>query len=90
VLIGYENEQFLVNLPYNTGNGYIAMNELCASYAVMFFLSELVRYHPHRLDDVAETRDGWPLGSFVKSCPTVVLRMMLNAITGRTIILSRV
>ena len=82
-------QQFSINLPYDSGGAYTPMNALCALYAVMFFLSELVRYHPHRLDYVGETKDGWLVESFAKTCPIEMLRYLLNAITGRTMILKR-
>jgi YaaC-like Protein len=81
--------EFILSLPYDTGSGFVPMSELVATYAVIFFLSELVRYYPERLDYIAETRDGWLVESFVRSFPTQMLRLMLSATLGRTIILKR-
>jgi hypothetical protein len=81
--------QFVLSLPYETGIAFMPMTELVATYAVIFFLSELTRYYPERLDHIAETRDGWLAESFVKSFPIQMLRLMLSATLGRTIILKR-
>lgn len=84
-----EDSQFVLNLPYDTGSGFFPMSEMVATYAVIFFLSELVRYYPERLDHISETNDGWVVESFVRSFPTHMLRFMLTATLGRTVILKR-
>jgi hypothetical protein len=88
-VVHHDDAEFTLSLPYDTGTGFLPMSELVASYAVIFFLSELVLYYPERLDRVAETHDGWLIESFVRSFPTQMLRLMLNAILGRTIVLKR-
>jgi hypothetical protein len=62
---------------------------MAISYIIVFFLCELVRYYPDRLDDVAETNAGWLIESFVKSAPTLMLRLMLNAVLRRNFLIRR-
>jgi hypothetical protein len=83
------NHQFVLHAPCEATTGPIPMSEMLATYAAVFFLSELVRYHPDVLDDVAEMRDAWLVESFVRSVPSHMLRMMLPVVLNRTVLLDR-
>jgi hypothetical protein len=61
---------------------WIAMNEEISIYAIMYFVSELIRYHSDYLEAV---NSGWILKSFVESCPLRFLRIMTSRIYGYTI-----
>jgi predicted transcriptional regulator len=63
------------------------MNELAASYAVMYFLSSMVRYHPDYMDRISESSDAWLVESFVKSAPLPILREMVAAAVGYTLVI---
>jgi hypothetical protein len=79
--------QFCLSLPYSTPQGAIPMNELAASYAVMYFLSSMVRYHPDYMDRISESSDAWLVESFVKSAPLPILREMVAAAVGYTLVI---
>ena len=59
------------------------LNGEIAIYAVMFYLSELVRYRPDLLDNLLEQDAGWLLESFVECCPLTFLHAMVYKITGQ-------
>lgn len=76
-----------VNLPTDkTNNGL--MNEEIAIYAVMFFMSEIVRYRPDYLDKILSSKASWLLESFVETCPLKFLRAMVFRILGKVVVLS--
>jgi hypothetical protein len=79
--------QFCVGLPYGAATGTIPMNELAASYAVMYFLSSVVRYHPDYMDHIGEATDAWLIESFAKSAPLPLLRQLVAAALGYTLII---
>ena len=79
--------QFCVGLPYEAATGTIPMNELAASYAVMYFLSSVVRYHPDYMDYIGESTDAWLIESFAKSAPLSLLRQLVAAALGYTLII---
>jgi len=81
---------FCFGMPYATGTGSHPMSELAAAYAVMYFLSSLVRYHPDYMDRIAESTDAWLIESFVKSAPLLLLRQMVAASLGYTLIIENV
>jgi hypothetical protein len=64
---------------------WIAMNEEISIYAIMYFVSELLRYHSDYLEHVLRTNSGWVLKSFVESCPLRFLRIMTSRIYGYTV-----
>ncbi len=81
--------EFLLDVPYMTGGLSLPMNEAIASYAIMFFLSSLVRYHPEYMDSIAESSDAWIIESFAKSAPLAMLRYMTANVLGYTLIIQR-
>ena len=48
-------DEFLLCLPYTADGLSLPLNEMIACYAIMFFLSSLVRYHPDYIDTIAES-----------------------------------
>jgi hypothetical protein len=79
--------QFCIGLPYSTAAGLVPMNELVASYAVMYFLRSVVRYHPDYMDKIGESTDAWLIESFVKSAPLSLLRHLVALALGHTLII---
>jgi len=79
--------QFCIGLPYEVATGTIPMNELAASYAVLYFLSSVVRYHPDYMDHIGESTDAWLIESFAKSAPLSLLRQLVAAALGYTLII---
>lgn len=79
--------QFCLGLPYATATGQVPMNELLASYAVMFFLSSVVRYHPDYMDKIGESTEAWLIESFAKSAPLSLLRQLVAVALGYTLII---
>jgi hypothetical protein len=67
----------------------IPMNQDVASYAIMFFLSSLVRYHPEYMDAIAQSSDAWLIESFVKTAPIDMLRAFTAKMLGYTLIMKR-
>lgn len=82
------NEGFAIGLPYSTPIGSIPINELTAVYAVMYFLSSIVRYHPDYMDKIAESVDAWLIESFAKAAPLTLLRYLTSSVLGYTLIIS--
>lgn len=74
-------------LPYRTGTFTIPMNEAVAAYAITYFLSSLVRYHPDYMDSIAESSDAWLVESFAKTVPLVLLRYLVTGALGHPLIL---
>lgn len=74
--------------PYST-SPFVSMNQELAIYITMYFLSDLVRYNPHVIDWISETKDSWILESFVKSAPLMFLRAMNSRLIGSDILLRR-
>jgi hypothetical protein len=79
--------QLCIGVPYEAAEGPMAMNELAASYAVMYFLSSAVRYHPDYMERLGESTDSWLIESFTKSVPLTLLRQMIAALLGYTLII---
>ena len=79
--------QLSLGVPYQTAKGPIPMNELVASYGVMYFLSSAVRYHPDYIERIGESTDAWLIESFAKSAPLSLLRQMVAAALGYTLII---
>ncbi|MEK7994195.1 MAG: YaaC family protein [Planctomycetota bacterium] len=78
---------FAIGLPYASNTGPLPMNELVAAYAVMYFLSSLVRYHPAYLDKIGETPDAWLIESFAKSAPLTLLRHLTSLVLGYSLVI---
>ena len=86
-----DDHQFMLYLtcPTQNGGARVPMNQLAASYAIMFFLSSLVRYHPEYMDAIAQSSDAWLIESFVKSTPTDMLRAFTTNLLGYTLVMKR-
>ena len=68
-----------LNFPKNRTQVY-PMNEELATYATMYYMSELVRYRPDYLYSILESEASWLFQSFVKFCPLKFLRAMVGRI----------
>lgn len=77
-----------ISLPLSAGTTTIAMNELLGGYAVLFFLSFLVRYQPAYMDSIGESADAWLIESFARAAPTDLLRQFSSAILGYDLIIT--
>ena len=84
-----EDSEFLLCLNVPTATGAYPMNEEVAVYAVMFFLSSLVRYHPEYMDTIAQSMEAWLIESFVTGAPITLLRSLTSKILGYTIVMKR-
>lgn len=67
-------------------NLQIPMRESVAIYAVMFFLSSLVRYDPTYLEKILASREAWIFKRFVSTAPITFLRRIRNLIDRRNFI----
>lgn len=54
------------------------MNEEVAIYIVMFFVSELLRYHPDYMEKILQTKEGWVLETFIHSAPLTFLALITS------------
>ena len=83
--------QFLMCLPcpVQGGDERVPMNQEIACYAVMFFLSSLVRYQPDYMDAIADSSEAWLIESFVKSAPLELLRLMTSRVLGYSLVMGR-
>ncbi len=79
-----DNFDFELVLPYQDAATPISkpFNEALAIYAVMFYLSSLVRYRPAYLEELLNSKPAWLIESFVNSTPETFLRMMVSKIIG--------
>lgn len=79
----YRNWQreFLLCIPLKD-NLATPFNEVLAIYVMMFYLSNLVRYFPHYLEGILESKEAWLVESFTMSAPATFLRHMGNLIVG--------
>jgi YaaC-like Protein len=77
-----DNFAFELVLPYQDATNSKPFNEALAIYAVMFYLSSLVRYRPAYLEELLNHKPAWLIESFVNSTPETFLRMMVSKIIG--------
>jgi hypothetical protein len=86
-----DNRDFDLVLPYtdSTNPTPLPITEALAIYAVMFYLSSLVRYRPAYLEEVLYTKPAWLIENFVTSTPETFLRMMVCKIIERDIVFRR-
>ncbi len=75
--------------PTASGEERVPMNPELATYAVWFFLSSLVRYHPEYMDEISTSTDAWLIESFVKSASLDLLRMMTSRLLGYSVVMLR-
>lgn len=83
-----EKVSFYISLPYSKKN-QTPVNEIIASYVVMFYLSSLVRYRPDFLEKIYSKKDMWLIDSFIKFCPVTFLRNAIPLITNTDYVLLR-
>lgn len=82
------HHDFCILVPCGSHN--IPVNELLAIYAIMFYLSSLVRYRPYYLEELLEQESAWIIESFVSSMPEIFLRAIVNRIADDGIALRRI
>src|SRR5260221_1567290 len=86
-----DNRDFDLVLPYTdaTHPTPIPITETLAIYAVMFYLSSLVRYRPDYLESLLNTKPAWLIENFVTSTPETFLRIMVCKIIGTDFVFRR-
>src|SRR5260370_18010838 len=74
-----DNKDFDLILPYQdtTNPTPIPINEALSIYAVMFYLSSLVRYRPDYLESLLNYKPAWLIENFVNATPETFLRIMV-------------
>lgn len=79
-----DNRDFDLVVPYTdtTHPTPIPITEALAIYAIMFYLSSLVRYRPDYLEALLNTKPAWLIENFVTSTPETFLRIMVCKIIG--------
>jgi hypothetical protein len=77
-----DNKDFDLALPYQDAArpAPLPINEAIAIFAVMFYLSSLVRYRPSYLEALLNKKPAWLIENFVKSTPQTFLRVMVSKI----------
>ena len=75
----YSQYSSFLSLPYSPRSKLI-LNEEVSAYAVMFFMSELVRYRPDFLDNLFGDRLLWLFESYVNSYPVIFLNYISSRI----------
>lgn len=76
----YSTRSAFLAIPYSPRSVF-RLNEEVAAYAVMYFMSELVRYRPDFLDKLLGDRLLWLFESYVNSYPLI----FLNHISSRIV-----
>lgn len=61
-------------------NNQIPFNDTLASYVIMFYLGSLVRYFPHYLEGLLNSKHAWIIERFSKSIGVLFLRNINNLI----------
>ena len=86
-----DNKDFDLLLPYQDATHPTPMpiNEALSIYAVMFYLSSLVRYRPDYLEALLSLKPAWLIENFVNSTPETFLRMMVCKIIEKDYIFRR-
>ncbi len=86
-----DHNGFDLALPYQdaTHTTPLPMNEVLAIYAVMFYLSSLVRYRPNYLESLLNHKPAWLIENFVNSTPETFLKMMVSKIVGTDFVFRR-
>src|SRR5258708_18817942 len=86
-----DNRDFDLVLPYTdrTNPTQLPITEALAIYAVMFYLSSLVRYRPDYLEELLNTKPAWLIENFVTSTPETFLRIMVCKIIESDIVFRR-
>ncbi|MFL5664886.1 MAG: YaaC family protein [Ktedonobacteraceae bacterium] len=86
-----DNRDFDLALPCQAAPSLqpIPMNEPLSIYAVMFYLSSLVRYRPEYLESLLNHKPAWIIESFVNTTPEIFLRIMVSKITEIDLVFRR-
>jgi len=86
-----DNKDFDLVLPYtdSTYTTPLPITEALVIYAVMFYLSSLVRYRPDYLEELLNTKPAWLIENFVTSTPETFLRIMVCKIIERDVVFRR-
>jgi hypothetical protein len=80
-------ERFNINIPTeDTNNDQLIMNECLAIFILMFYMSELVRYHPKTIQDNLSKPTGWLMERFAINTPQTFLRYMTNLVRAEDFI----
>jgi hypothetical protein len=77
-----EGFEFYLSRPLMIGAG-IPFNQILATYAVFFVLSNIVRYYPVYFEKQFGHRDVWIIESFARSTPITLLRHLANRLAGQ-------
>ena len=72
---------FQIDFPVKISD-QLPFREPLATYAVIYFLSSLVRYYPDFLESLLASRDAWIIERFMQSAPVTLLLYMRNLIHG--------
>lgn len=81
------DELFNLCLPAeDIENKELILNECLSIYILMFYMSELVRYHPKTIQDNISKPSGWLMERFTVNTPQTFLRYMTNLISGEDFI----
>jgi len=70
-------------------NMQLPFNDMLASYVIMYYLGNLVRYYPYYLEEIIDSKHSWIIESFVQSVPITFLRQIVNCVCGRNLIYTR-
>ncbi len=81
------NFDFFTRLPYQPNNQK-DMDESMATYIILFFLSNLVRYWPSVLESYLLARDTWLIEGFIRSCPHTLLRAFISRIVNEDVVIT--
>src|SRR5205085_1093478 len=57
--------------------------ELSSIFAIQFYMSDIVRYHPNILSDDSTSTDPWVLDTFNRTGPAKFARLALSYLVGR-------
>lgn len=80
-----DDYDFLLFMPLKK-NYQIPFNDTLASYVIMFYLGSLVRYFPHYLESLLNSKHAWIIERFSKSIGVLFLRNINSLIMGKNLI----
>jgi hypothetical protein len=89
-ILSTSQSEFMICLPCKTvAETSAPMSAELATYAMLYFLSSLVRYHPDYMDAIAQSSDAWLIESFVKSAPLDLMRSLTARVLGYSLVMER-
>lgn len=89
-ILSTSQSEFMICLPCKTDAGTSRpMNPEVATYAMLYFLSSLVRYHLDYMDSIAQSSDAWLIESFVKSAPLDLMRSLTARVLGYSLVMEK-